>query len=230
MTETMLALERIVFIGRTFDEYMDMFALSTEELTGKKILDCPGGACSFTSTGHEQNLDIMAADIAYHFEANELYEKGLQDIDHAMEMMEKAKDNYVWKFFKDVETLKMHRLQALEKGTTDRKKRPERYVPVTLPTLPFEDKSFDMILSAHFLFTYAKDLDYHFHIQTMRELLRVVKEEVRIFPLVDLAGKRYAHLEYCIDLLTREGYHVEEISVAYEFQANANSMLKIRKH
>lgn len=38
---TKLDLERIVFIGRTFEEYLDMFSLSEEELQGKKILDCP---------------------------------------------------------------------------------------------------------------------------------------------------------------------------------------------
>jgi hypothetical protein len=41
-----LDLERIVFIGRTFEEYLDMFSLSEEELKEKKILDCPAGACS----------------------------------------------------------------------------------------------------------------------------------------------------------------------------------------
>lgn len=49
---TKLDLERIVFIGRTFEEYLDMFSLSEEELQGKKILDCPAGACSFTSIGN----------------------------------------------------------------------------------------------------------------------------------------------------------------------------------
>ncbi len=46
---TKLDLERIIFIGRTYEEYMDMFSLSEEELKGKKILDCPAGTCSFTA-------------------------------------------------------------------------------------------------------------------------------------------------------------------------------------
>ncbi len=40
---TKLDLERIIFIGRTYQEYMDMFLLSEKELQGKKILDCPAG-------------------------------------------------------------------------------------------------------------------------------------------------------------------------------------------
>lgn len=46
---TKLELDRIVFIGRTFEEYLNMFSLSLDELRGKRILDCPAGACSFTA-------------------------------------------------------------------------------------------------------------------------------------------------------------------------------------
>ena len=105
----------------------------------------------------------------------------------------------------------------------------ERYIPVTLPSLPFKDDEFDILLSAHFLFMYADRLDYQFHIETINELLRVTKEEIRIFPLVDLEGKRYEHLDKLISYLADNGYIVEEIKVPYEFQTNANSMLKIMK-
>ena len=60
-------------------------------------------------------------------------------------------------------------------------------------------------------------------------MLRVTKEEVRIFPLVDLEGKRYKHLDKIFRFLADYNYIVEEIKVPYEFQANANSMLKIRR-
>ena len=105
----------------------------------------------------------------------------------------------------------------------------ERYVPVTLPSLPFKDAEFDILLSAHFLFMYADRLDYSFHITTLNELLRVTKEEIRIFPLVDLDGKRYEHLDKLIKYLTENGCTVKEYKVPYEFQKNANSMLKIIK-
>jgi len=59
--------------------------------------------------------------------------------------------------------------------------------------------------------------------------LRVTKEEIRIFPLVDLKGKRYEHLDKLIGYLIDNGCSVEEFNVPYEFQANANSMLKIIK-
>ncbi len=146
-----------------------------------------------------------------------------------MENMEKAKNNFIWYYFKDVEGLRKHRLSALEDCTDDMEKSSKRYVPVTLPSLPFKDGEFDILLSAHFLFMYADRLDYQFHLKTLNELLRVTKEETRIFPLVDLEGKRYGHLDKLISYLNDKGYTAEEFKVPYEFQANANSMLKIIK-
>jgi hypothetical protein len=226
---TKLDLERIVFIGRTFEEYFDMFSLSEEELQGKKILDCPAGACSFTAVGNKSGLDVTACDIAYYHSGKDLKNKGIQDIEHAMEHMQKAQNNYKWEYFKDVEGLRNHRLSALQDCAKDMKESSGRYIPVTLPSLPFKNEEFDILLSAHFLFMYADRLDYQFHIDTLNELLRVTKEEVRIFPLVDLEGKRYEHLDKLINYLAENGCTVEEVKVPYEFQANANSMLKIKK-
>lgn len=226
---TKLDLERIVFIGRTFEEYLDMFSLSVAELQGKKILDCPAGACSFTAVGNRSGLDVTACDIAYYHSGEDLKNKGLQDIEHAMEHMKKAKINYRWDYFDDIEDLREHRLRALQDCTEDMRRSTERYVPVTLPSLPFKNAEFDILLSAHFLFMYADRLDYEFHIETLNELLRVTKEEVRIFPLVDLEGKRYEHLDKVISYLADNGCVVEEVNVPYEFQINANSMLKIKK-
>ena len=100
---------------------------------------------------------------------------------------------------------------------------------MTLPSLPFKDDEFDLLLSAHFLFMYADRLDYQFHLETVNELLRVTKKEIRIFPLVDLEGKRYEHLGKFISNIIDKGCSVEEVKVPYEFQANANSMLVIKK-
>ena len=72
----------------------------------------------------------------------------------------------------------------------------ERYVPVTLPSLPFKDDEFDLILSAHFLFMYADRLDYPFHLSTVKELLRVSKEEIRIFPLLLLVFRKFIKIYF----------------------------------
>ncbi|WP_445491292.1 SAM-dependent methyltransferase [Niallia sp. 03133] len=230
MNKAGLDLERIVFIGRTFEEYMAMFSLSIEELEGKKILDCPAGACSFTAISRQKGLDVTACDIAYYHSNEELANKGEKDLKHAMESVEKAKKQYVFDYFQNVEDLAQHRERALIDCTVDMKQNSERYIPVTLPSLPFENEQFDIILSAHFLFTYGDRLDIAFHMEVMEELIRVAKEEIRIFPLVDLIGNRYEHLDEMVKKLQIKGLQVEEIRVPYEFQQNANTMMKIRKN
>jgi hypothetical protein len=224
-----LELSRIVFIGRTYEEYMLMFDLSAEEIIGIKILDCPAGACSFTAGANKVGAQVVATDIAYYHPLDQLEEKGFNDLEHAMVQMKKAKDNYVWDYFKNVNCLKMNRTSALTDCLEDMKESPHHYVPAVLPQLPFEDKEFDLTLSAHFLFMYADRLDYDFHMATLKELMRVTKDEIRIFPLVDLSCQRYKHLDELLTFIHSQGWETEEVVVPYEFHHHANSMLKVKK-
>ena len=221
-------LERIVFIGRTYGEYMRMFGLEEHHIQGKRILDCPAGACSFTAKAGELGCEVTAADIAYGHEAGRLLEKGLRDIDHAMEHVATERERYIWTEFRDVEALRAERLQALRSCTEDMERRPERYVPVTLPSLPFRDRQFDLTLSAHFLFTYADRLDAEFHRAALRELLRVTGKELRIFPLVDQSGRRPDEVERLIAFARSEGWDAETKAVPYHFQRNADYVLILR--
>ena len=45
------------------------------------------------------------------------------------------------------------------------------------------------MLSSHFLFTYADRLDLEFHRAALRELHRVARREVRVFPLLEQGGR-----------------------------------------
>lgn len=227
--KTKQELDRVVFIGRTFYEYSNMFDLQIKEMVGKRILDCPAGACSFTAHGSRLGLDVTASDITYDHQIDDLERKGLQDIRHAMETMERAKSNYVWDDYGDVQGLSEHRHQALQDCVRDMREFPARYVAAVLPELPFVNEQFHLVLSAHFLFMYSDRLDYDFHKRTVQELLRVASEEVRIFPLTDLSGSRYEHLDRLIHELEAEGLRVTENKVPYEFMRNGNSLLSIRK-
>ncbi|WP_322904130.1 SAM-dependent methyltransferase [Paenibacillus campi] len=227
--EMSLDLSRIVFIGRTFQEYLSMFNLTAQQLIGRRILDCPAGACSFTAVASALGADVTATDMAYYYPFAQLAEKGLADIEHTMLHMEKVQSNYVWDYFQSVAGLQQHRSQALADCAAHMQQFPERYIPATLPTLPFEDDAFDLTLSAHFLFTYADRLDIEFHLQTIGELLRVTRQEIRIFPLVDLSCRTYEHLDQLLTYIESSGYRTEEVTVAYEFQKGANRMLRIVK-
>jgi hypothetical protein len=224
-----LELSEIIFIGRTYDEYIRMFDLSDVDIRNHEILDAPAGACSFAAIANSRSGNVTAADIAYYHSKEELYNKGMQDILQAVSGLSKVKEQYVWNYFKDLESLESSRLQALHDCVNHMRLNPEVYVPCVLPELPFEDRRFDITLSAHFLFTYADRLNLVFHREIIEELLRVSKKEVRLFPLVDLKSNKYCELESLLEFIHSRGWKTEERVVDYEFQRNANSMLRIYK-
>jgi ubiquinone/menaquinone biosynthesis C-methylase UbiE len=223
-----LDINRIVFIGRTFEEYIKMFDLSPENLENMKVLDCAGGACSFTAHANKLGIDSTSCDIAYYHEVVDLEQKGLEDIEHTIEHMEKASGNYVWEYFSSIDALKEERSRALKECVQDMRENPQHYQAVTLPVLPFENKQFDMTVCAHLLFMYSDRLDYQFHLNSLKELIRVTKGEIRIFPLTDLYGKKYDQLSQLMNDLKEHVRSIEEVKVSYEFQKNANHMLVIK--
>jgi len=60
----------------------------------------------------------------------------------------------------------------------------------------------------------------------MLEQLRVARE-VRVFPLLDLACRKSAHLDPIRRALDDRGYACELVKVAHEFQRGANEMLRV---
>ncbi|MNC29434.1 hypothetical protein D3C76_345170 [compost metagenome] len=117
MSGKKLDLERIVFIGRTFEEYLRMFNLQPGELEGRRILDCPAGACSFTAEASKLGAVSIAADIAYYYSPEVLKDKGLKDIEHTVEQLDKVQDHFVWEEFASVQELQQARTAALTAST-----------------------------------------------------------------------------------------------------------------
>ena len=104
-----------------------------------------------------------------------------------------------------------------------------RYVAGSLPRLPFFDGTFDLVLSAHLLFTYAKRFDFDWHLAACRELVRVTADEVRIHPLCGLDGRPYPGVTRLRRELRETGVASEVRAVDYEFFAGAHSMLVLRR-
>ena len=229
-----LQLDRIVFIGRTYDEYRRMFRLGERDLAGKTILDCPAGPCSFAAEMNARGVAVVACDMAYAHSYDELAAKGEADVVYAMQDVERNRDSYNWNYFGSVGELQYTRMKALNGFLTDFRKTQtasgsSRYIAAQLPSLPFADGAFDLILSAHFLFLYADRMDFAFHAATLRELMRVAREEIRIFPVVDLSGKRYAHLDQIMRLANSAGFAAQVTPAPYEFAPGANAMLRLRR-
>jgi len=108
----------------------------------------------------------------------------------------------------------------------DRSAHSENYVTASLPTLPFTDGRFDLVLSSHLLFCYADRPDREFHLASLRELARVGRD-VRVFPLVPMGMAESPELAPVRAALASAGLRTIVHPVDYEFQRGGNTMLTI---
>lgn len=217
------------FIGRTFEEYLRMFDLEGKSIEGRTILDCPSGADSFVATAHELGAVVTGVDVMYAHSPQELARRCRSDYEHVAGQLVEKSDLFNWGFYGDIEGRKQLLNEAYETFVDDyaEGRKQGRYIYAELPKLPFESDSFSLVLSAHFLFLYKDRLDYDFHLSTLRELIRVASEQVRIFPLVGLDTEKYDRLDDIIQELTEDGHTVDVVEVPFEFQQGADETLLI---
>lgn len=222
-------LNEVVPWGRNLEEYKLMFQLDDSDKP-KKIAGFGDGPASFNYEATQAGYSITSFDLIYQFSKKDL-QKRIEEVRLiVMQQMKENQDNYVWSNIKSLEELESVRMSAMQLFLQDYEKGKEenRYIYHELPDrLPYEDNTFDIGLSSHFLLMYTS-LGYDFHIQAMTEMLRVCKE-IRIFPLVDLDAKQSEMIATVIDYF-RERYDVEIKKTQYEFQKSANRLLVIRKY
>jgi len=99
----------------------------------------------------------------------------------------------------------------------------KRYVKAELPKLPFDDGSFDLVLSGHFLFTYSHKFEFSFILSSIIELFRVCSREVRIYPLQKSSSEPYEHMADLLRTLKKQ-YRIayDIVPVPFEFQKDSN--------
>jgi len=204
-----------------------MFDLSSEELAGGKILDCAAGASSFTAEMSKRGFDVTAVDILYNEDPDVLCDKCRYHMKILVEGLGSV-DHFVWSFFKDLEDLKNQRNQACREFIDDyRNQMGRKYITADLTRLPFEDNRFSMVLCSHLLFIYDHRLDYEFHLNSIKEMLRVTSRELRIYPLVKNKGIKSEFIEPIINDL--QDFEVNIVKVDYEFRNGGDEMITIRK-
>jgi methyltransferase family protein len=211
--------------SRSFREYEAFFSLSDRDLCGR-VLDCPGGASSFTVEASDLGTHVRAVDPVYAMPTSTLHDLVMTQPDRGSAHTAAGIDRYAWDFYGDFEGHRAMRKRSAALFARDVEVHPERYVPASLPVLPFEDRQFDLVLSSHFLFTYADRLDKDFHYQALVEMHRVSRGEVRVFPLLDQGGHPLDTMISAVQvLLLRQGIESKISEVPYEFQRGGNRML-----
>jgi len=224
-----LQLDRVVFIGRMYFEYLRMFDLDESVLERGPVLDCAAGPSSFTAEARNRGLDVIACDVLYGNPIETLVDKGRKDIEHTFQKVDDVPHLYVWKDYKDRREIVGFRHKALDLFAEDYSEglKQGRYIQTELPRLPFPDRTFKLVLSSHFLFLYGDRLDVEFHVASLKELARVSSGEVRVYPLQGLDAKPYPHMEELLSRLRSDGIQAAIVSTPFEFQRKATKMLKL---
>ena len=143
---------------------------------------------------------MFTLDPIYAFGARQINERIAATAEEILEQTRLNAEEFVWDELASVEDLRRVRMAAMEEFLADYEsgQKEGRYLTAELPSLPFDDDSFDLALCSHFIFLYSEQLDRTFHEDSIHELCRVAKE-VRIFPLLALGAIRSPHVDYAID-------------------------------
>jgi hypothetical protein len=224
-----LDLERILFVGRTLSEYVKFFDLDLSSLKGWTILDCPSGPSSFVAEANSMGIHAVACDPLFSAPIEELVNRAESDIEYVMARLSKVTHLYEWEHYTSVEAVRENRTRGLlgfEKDYTSGIAQ-KRYIKAALPHLPFINRSYDLVLSAHFLFIYSDKFDYKFHLESTLELCRVSSREVRIYPLQGLDAKPYEYIDRLFSDLGEREIVAEAVKVPFEFLKGSNQMLRL---
>ena len=226
-----MKLENVVPWGRNLEEYQNMFLLSEKDLQSK-ILGCGDGPSSFNFEVTKLNGNMTSIDPIYQFTKDEIQQRIDETSSVVSEQLKQNQNDFVWKSIKSVDKLINIRLTAMNNFIKDYEngKKEKRYIHNELPKLSFENDSFDLVLSSHFLFLYSEHFDLQFHIDSILEMCRISKKEVKIFPLLDLKNQKSEYLEPILEELKRKGFEAKIIKTDYEFQKGANELLRIKVH
>ncbi len=222
-------LGRTLFSARSLSEYQAMFALTAQDLTGA-VLDCPGGAASFTAEVNAIGGDATALDLAYSSSPAVLAELAVQEAERGNAYTAANAERYIWNHFPDLAAHHSARRSAAGLFARDVLAHPERYVAGALPHLPFADRRFELVVCGHLLFTYTDRLDTAFHTAALLELVRVTSHQVRVFPLLEHTGHRDAQLlDQVLATVREHGITADVREVGYEFQRGGNQMLVLHR-
>jgi SAM-dependent methyltransferase len=215
---------------RSFNEYKEMFMLDEHLLNKGKVLDVASGASSFVAELSKRGYDAVAVDPLYKLSLEEMNDLGNKEIEIATLKLDKIKDLFVWESYKSIESHNQIRINSFKQFLESYAKE-ENYISAALPSLPFDNETFSLILCNHFLFLYQEQFDYEFHLKAINELIRITKKGgvIRIYPLVGFKNESYPYLDKLIKTLSSNGVEIELTSTNFRFIPTATHFLNIKK-
>ncbi len=227
-TKRGLQFDRVVLLGRTFDEYCRYFLLEPEQLAGKTVLDVAGGVSSFCAESNARGICVTSFDPIYSLTPEEIVERCEPDLKSVFRAIGEV-PTYCWTYYKNPEHMRELRNRASSTFFLDYQAHPRRYLSGALPKLPFANDSFDLTLVSYFLFAYQDHLSYEFHRDSILEIMRITRGEARIYPTVTFEAQPSKYLPLLQSDPALQRFELTEIKTDFEFLLNSNSFLRVRR-
>ncbi|MDD9972596.1 MAG: SAM-dependent methyltransferase, partial [Candidatus Poribacteria bacterium] len=103
----------IVPWGRSYDEYLDMFNLSEDDLA-RDIVGVGDGPASFNFWMHQRETPIVSVDPIYRYSEAELRQRIQETYEDVIAQAHQNRDKFVWTKFSSVDELAEVRMQAMD--------------------------------------------------------------------------------------------------------------------
>jgi len=206
-----------------------MFALDDSDMSGT-VLDCSAGAASFVTVARTNGTRAYAVDPAYAMSREDLANAVREDLQRGTTIAEQHSDRFDWTWYGSRENRDRMRRVAGARFLADLATRPGWLLAAELPRLPFRDRSFDLVLCSHLVFTWAEVLGLAWHRAALLELIRVSGREARVFPTV-MQGRGDV-VPFWTELMTdleAHGITAEVRPVPYRFQVTGDRMLVLSR-
>ncbi|MBN1185341.1 MAG: hypothetical protein JXB49_23855 [Bacteroidales bacterium] len=221
-------LENVVPWGRSYEEYCSFFSITEADLD-KKILSVADGPCNFNAEITRRGKSCISIDPIYQFSREEIEVRIQETANTIIKEVRENQDLFLWHYYKSPDGLVSTRLSSMKIFLEDFHAglKQGRYIIGEMPPLNFQDKSFDIVLCSHFLFTYSHKLDLNFHIESIKEMMRV-GHEARIFPVLAHDSSKSIHIDNVLSHFNSNGYIARFQKVDYEFQVGGDQMLIVK--
>ena len=196
--------------ARSFDEYVRMFGLVDDD-ANRRILAVGEGLSNFNAEATRRGWQVVSIDPLYSHDAVELRAQFVTTLDAIVPGVSRAAQHWIWSVHESPEALKTYRNRIADDFLADFPAGLDagRYRALSLPALPFRDDEFDLVLCSHLLFTWSRRLDLTFHVQSVREMMRVGRE-ARVFPTnQSLRAEHSQHFDDVCEAITGEGLSLD---------------------
>ena len=100
-----LQLDRIVLLGRTFEEYRRYLLLEPNQLIGKRVLDVAGGVSSFCAEANELGINVTSFDPIYSLPPEKIMERSEPDLESVYRAIGSV-PTYRWGYYKNPEYMR----------------------------------------------------------------------------------------------------------------------------